>query len=181
MRGCCAPGVPVDIGPPLRWAFPGAANSSVVWAAPRSLPPLPSCARTGLCEKKGVSRWRSREGRPRRVGAFPALHHLPSPLRAHMGLGTPPTVVASPAPRTQVRPWGGGGGGKQVPWGSPATPPRRLPVVICSSLKCNQENSLATPAAVQRGSADWRVPPSFGLRLNLETETELYSNICHYN
>lgn len=180
MRGCCAPGLPVDIGPPLRWVFPGAANSSVVWAAPRSLPPSPRVPGQGCARRRGFLAGGAERGGPDGWVRSQLCITSPRPSEPARDWGPPPQ---SSHPRPQGLRWGpgGGGGGKQVPWGSPATPPRRLPVVICSSLKCNQENSLATPAAVQRGSADWRVPPSFGLRLNLETETELYSNICHYN
>lgn len=174
-RGCLL------ISGPLSAGFSQGLRIAVWCGQRRGLsPPPPVCPDRAVREEGGFSLEEQRGAAPT-GGCVPSSASPPLAPQSPHGTGDPPHSRRIPGPKDSGGALGGGGGGKQVPWGSPATPPRRLPVVICSSLKCNQENSLATPAAVQRGSADWRVPPSFGLRLNLETETELYSNICHYN
>lgn len=148
-----------------------------MWAAPRPPFPPPSVCTDGAERRRGFFLAGGAErGGPDGWVRSQLCIAFPRPSEPARGWGHPPQHRI-PGPKDSGRTLGGMGT-------SPMEIPRHaapLQVVICSSLKCNQENSLATPAAVQRGSADWRVPPSFGLRLNLETETELYSNICHYN
>lgn len=109
MRGCCAPGVPVDIGPPLRWVFPGAANSSVVWAAPRSLPPSPRVPGQGCARRRGFLAGGAERGGPDGWVRSQLCITSPRPSEPARDWGPPPQ---SSHPRPQGLRWGPGGGGR---------------------------------------------------------------------
>lgn len=94
------------------------------------------------------------------------------------GPGSPPILTAPAQGQLLTR------NGRRLaqqgpPRGSSPHAPPPPQVVICSSLKCNQEISSAAPAAAPRVLPALQVPPSFGLSRNLETEPELYGNIWH--